>query len=82
MPYDDGDKERIKRGDETWQYNDSAATGNSSAVTTKSFDIDNKPHDLRRMLNHFGNKSAITHQAQGFGSMLWPKHMKLRKKLS
>ena len=76
--YDDGETERLNMDNEDWDYEDqqstvsassgaireSASTGDSS--TEAPLVTDTEPIELKKLLEHFGNKSFLKHQAQGF----------------
>ena len=63
--YDDGDVERLNLDNEAWEF-----TGESYFMPASSAELmevtDKEPEVLREMMNHFGNKAFLLHQAQGF----------------
>ena len=65
IEYDDGEDEVLDMTDGTWRF----STGNttSSSVSAQSSQFSSiEPVVLQEMQNHFGNKSFMRHQAQGF----------------
>lgn len=62
--YQDGDVENLDLTNETWKYTETS-TANSAQPTVMSVETQ-EPEVLNDMLQHFGNKQFMLHQAQGF----------------
>lgn len=73
--YDDGEKERLRLGDERWNYEPTNISALSSFVTN----IDQEPIELQRMMDHFRNKPFMRHQAQGFEQFPLVKSYRIEK---
>ncbi len=63
--YDDGDKECLNMDEEQWKFTNTI-TANSSQATSSLQVQCTEGEVLSSMLSHFGNKSFLKHQAQGF----------------
>lgn len=68
--YDDGDRERLNLSDEIWHFEHSTMSASTSQSVNNQSGVprvvDAEPDDLNLMEEHFGNKSFMKHQAQGF----------------
>ena len=66
--YDDGQKERLNMDAELWHFENEThnVSANSGTMVTAPVIDDKEPVVLQRMLAHFGNKTFLHHEAQGF----------------